>query len=93
MPGPCHAGLNLQFFNRARFQMANVADYPNGTLAENPNCYDFLLDDINRALEMAGAVSLVFCFVELVGVVLAVLYRRKSLVLWAQERGYTKEIL
>ena len=73
--------------------MANIADYPNGTLAENPNCYDFLLDDINWGLEMAGAVSLVFCFVELVGVVLAVLYRRKSLILWAQERGYTKEIL
>jgi len=75
------------------FQMANTTDFPKGSLAENHNCYDFLLDGIDRALAMAGAVSLAFCFVELVGVVLAVLYRRKSLMLWAKELGYTKEIL
>lgn len=56
-------------------------------------CYPHLIDQIQDARILAGGVSLGLCFFELLAISFAVHYRRASVMEWAKERGFTREIL
>lgn len=74
---------------------AVAADLRPAKCVDSPcdGCYPQLVDQIQEARVLAGGVSLALCFFELLAISFAVHFRRATQMLWAKEKGYTREIL
>eukprot|EP00040_Diaphanoeca_grandis_P039993 m.260881 g.260881 ORF g.260881 m.260881 type:complete len:235 (+) comp40819_c0_seq1:32-736(+) len=58
-----------------------------------PYCEPFLRVAMTQARETVGAVSLTFCLLEVVGIVAALIYRKKILRMWMKKDGMSEEML